>query len=107
MFEGFHHRRVAVPGAEIACAVGGSGPPLLLLHGFPQNMAMWAHVAPLLAREFTVVCADLRGYGDSSKPEATTDAGNYSFRSMALDQVAVMRSIGFDRFNVVGHDRGG
>jgi haloacetate dehalogenase len=107
LFEGFDRKRVNGSGAEIACVIGGSGPPLLLLHGFPQSMAMWARVAPLLANEFTVVCADLRGYGDSGKPRSLPDASNYSFRAMAADQLAAMRHLGFDRFHLVGHDRGG
>jgi haloacetate dehalogenase len=107
MFEGFERKRIAGEGAEIACVVGGSGPPVLLLHGFPQSKAMWAHVAPLLAKDFTVVCADLRGYGDSSKPRVAPDAGNYAFRVMAADQVTMMKRLGFERFHMVGHDRGG
>jgi len=91
----------------INCVVGGSGPPVLLLHGFPQCLAMWMKVAPLLARRFTVVCADLRGYGDSSKPHCLRDRSNYCFRAMADDQVALMRSLGFERFSLIGHDRGG
>jgi haloacetate dehalogenase len=77
------------------------------LHGFPQNLAMWARVAPMLTGDFTVVCADLRGYGDSSKPTCAPDRSNYSFRTMASDQVGLMKALGFDRFRVVGHDRGG
>lgn len=82
----------------------GSGPPLLLLHGFPQTHAMWHAVAPQLAEQFTVVTPDLRGYGASSKPEGTAP---YAFRHMAADQVALMRHLGFERFHVAGHDRGG
>jgi haloacetate dehalogenase len=107
MFEGFSNQRTNVGDAEIACVVGGSGPPLLLLHGFPQNKAMWARVAPTLAERYTVVCADLRGYGDSSKPRCLPDRSNYSFRAMAGDQLNLMRALGFDRFDVIGHDRGG
>ncbi len=102
MFEGFRRFRVAGDGAEINLVVGGSGTPVLLLHGYPQSLAMWHQVAPALARDHTVVAADLRGYGDSSAPED----GDYSFRAMARDQVAVMRGLGFERFSVVGHDRG-
>ncbi len=80
---------------------------MLLLHGFPQNMAMWARVAPQLAGQFTVVCADLRGYGDSAKPRCLPDRSNYSFRAMAADQLGLMRRLGFERFHLVGHDRGG
>jgi haloacetate dehalogenase len=106
MFEGF--RRQTVHGEiGINTVVGGSGDPVLLLHGFPQNLAMWARVAPSLARDYTVVCTDLRGYGDSDKPAQDEDLANYSFRRMAQDQVDVMRELGFERFHVVGHDRGG
>jgi haloacetate dehalogenase len=80
---------------------------VLLLHGFPQNKAMWRDVAALLAQDFTIVCADLRGYGDSAKPQCLADRSNYSFRAMAADQVGLMRSLGFERFHMVGHDRGG
>jgi haloacetate dehalogenase len=107
MFEGFRRRRVATGEAEIACVAGGSGSTVLLLHGFPQNLAMWARVAPLLAARHTVVCADLRGYGASDKPRCLPDRTNYSFRAMAADQVRLMRALGHDRFHVVGHDRGG
>jgi haloacetate dehalogenase len=106
MFEGF--RRQTVHGEiGINTVVGGSGDPVLMLHGFPQNLAMWARVAPSLARDYTVVCTDLRGYGDSDKPAQDEDLANYSFRRMAQDQVDVMRELGFERFHVVGHDRGG
>src|SRR3546814_1877830 len=76
-------------------------------HGFPQTKAMWAHVAPVLARSHTVICADLRGYGDSDKPPELPDHSNYSFRAMAGDQILLMRQLGFGRFHVIGHDRGG
>ena len=107
MFEGFERKTVAVDGIDIACVVGGAGPPVLLLHGFPQNMAMWARVAPELAKRYTVVCADLRGYGDSAKPRCLADRSNYSFRAFAADQLGLMRKLGFERFHMVGHDRGG
>lgn len=107
MFEGFSRGTASVAGADIAYVMGGSGPPVLMLHGFPQCKAMWAQVAPRLTDRFTVVCADLRGYGDSSKPRCLPDRSNYSFRTMAADQVALMRTLGFDRFHMVGHDRGG
>jgi haloacetate dehalogenase len=107
VFEGFERKTVAVDGVDIACVVGGSGPAVLLLHGFPQNMAMWARVAPELAQRYSVVCADLRGYGDSAKPKCLADRSNYSFRAFAADQVGLMRQLGFDRFHVIGHDRGG
>ena len=107
MFEGFTRGVVDVGGIDIAYVMGGSGPPLLLLHGFPQCKAMWARVAPQLADRYTVVCADLRGYGDSGKPPCLPDRSNYSFRAMAADQVALMRHLGFPRFHMIGHDRGG
>nr|WP_235401363.1 alpha/beta hydrolase [Rubrobacter aplysinae] len=93
--------------AEIRVRHAGSGPPLLLLHGNPQTHAMWHRIAPRLAEDFTVVAADLRGYGDSSKPPTTPDHAPYSKREMAKDQISVMRHFGFERFNVCGHDRGG
>lgn len=92
---------------RIHLAVGGSGPPLLLLHGHPQTHVTWHKIAPRLAERFTVVAPDLRGYGDSAKPAGGEDHAHYSKRAMAADQVGVMRSLGFDRFAVVGHDRGG
>jgi haloacetate dehalogenase len=107
LFPGFEVRRIPTSGAEIHCAVGGSGPPLLLLHGFPQTHAIWHRIAPRLAERFTVVAADLRGYGDSSRPPSDESHGPYSKRAMALDQVEVMRALGFERFSVAGHDRGG
>ncbi len=107
MFEGFERVRVETEGATIEGVRGGEGPPVLLLHGYPQTHAMWHPVAPLLAGAFTVVATDLRGYGDSSKPEGGEDHAGYSKRAMALDQVQVMRELGFDSFAVVGHDRGG
>jgi haloacetate dehalogenase len=111
MFAGFERHKIQAGKIEtgditINCVVGGSGPPVLLLHGYPQNIAMWAKVAPLIAEKYTVVCADLRGYGDSSKPRGLADYANYTFRAMAGDQVAVMKALGFDRFHVAGHDRG-
>jgi haloacetate dehalogenase len=106
MFEGFQRKQVETSGATINFVVGGSGPPLLLLHGYPETHAMWHRVAPDLARDFTVVAADLRGYGDSSKPDGGADHAAYSKRAMAQDQLEVMRSLGFDRFAVAGHDRG-
>jgi haloacetate dehalogenase len=107
MFEGFESVMIDAGGATIRVRHGGSGPPLLLLHGNPQTHAMWHEVAPRLAEDFTVVATDLRGYGDSSKPETTPDHAPYSKRTMARDQVAVMRALGFERFFVCGHDRGG
>ena len=107
MFEGFQLSFVDAGEATIRVRRGGSGPPLLLLHGHPQTHVMWHRIAPRLAREFTVVAMDLRGYGDSSKPQTTGDHEPYSKRAMARDAVAVMRSFGFERFDVAGHDRGG
>ena len=106
MFEGFTSERIAIDGGEVALRRGGSGEPLLLLHGYPQTHAMWHRVAPRLAERFSVVCPDLRGYGDSFKPPGGGDHSSYSFRAMAGDQVEVMNALGFDRFGVVGHDRG-
>jgi haloacetate dehalogenase len=105
-FPGFARRRIATSGAEINLVTGGSGPPLLLLHGYPETHLMWRKLTPRLAAEFTVVAPDLRGYGDSSKPPAGPDNAAYSKRALALDQVETMRALGFDRFAVAGHDRG-
>ncbi len=107
VFETFTQATARIDGTEIAYVSGGSGPPVLLLHGFPQNKAMWARVAPQLARHYTVVCADLRGYGDSAKPACLPDRSTYAFRALAADQLGLMRQLGFDHFHVVGHDRGG
>ena len=106
LFPGFVTRKIKTTGAAIHLRIGGEGPPLLLLHGYPQTHAMWHKVAPQLARDFTVVCPDLRGYGDSSKPKGLPDHSNYSKRAMALDMVEVMESLGFVAFHLVGHDRG-
>ena len=105
-FPGFERRRITTSGAEINLVTGGSGPPLLLLHGYPQTHLMWRKLAPRLAAEFIVVVPDLRGYGDSSKPPAGPDNAGYSKRALALDQVETMKTLGFDRFAVAGHDRG-
>jgi haloacetate dehalogenase len=106
LFPGFTSRRLRTSGATIHLVSGGRGDPVLLLHGYPQTHAMWHKVAPQLARDYTVVCADLRGYGDSSKPKGLSDHANYSKRAMAKDMVEVMRAMGHERFHVVGHDRG-
>jgi haloacetate dehalogenase len=106
VFEGFGSRRIAVDGTTVNAVVGGDGPPLLLLHGYPQTHAMWHRVAPVLARRFTVVCADLRGYGDSGVPRSDPEHSAYSKRTMANDQLQLMRELGFPRFGLVGHDRG-
>jgi haloacetate dehalogenase len=97
---------VPLPEVTLRARVGGSGPPLLLLHGHPQTHAMWHRVAPTLAQHFTVVCADLRGYGDSSKPAADDKHAAHSKRAMALDQVRLMQHFGFSQFQVLAHDRG-
>ena len=106
-FPGFQSTRVKTTGAEINVVHGGSGPPILLLHGAPQSHISWRLVAPELAKTNTVIVPDLRGYGDSSKPPDGESHVNYSKRAMALDQVEVMKHFGFDKFPVVGHDRGG
>jgi haloacetate dehalogenase len=106
MFPDFTQHRLRVSGAEINFRRGGEGPPLLLLHGFPQTHACWHKMAPDLARSFTVIAADLRGYGDSSKPPSAADHAPYSKRTMARDMVEVMRALGFARFALAGHDRG-
>jgi len=107
VFEGFETKTIDTGEVSIHVRIGGSGPPLLLLHGYPQTHAMWHAVAPKLAEHFTVVCTDLRGYGDSAKPEGGDEHRAYSKRAMADDQVRVMAELGFDRFCVAGHDRGG
>ena len=107
MFDGFRQGRHETGMANIAHVTGGDGPPVLLLHGFPQTKAMWAKIAPQLAQTHTVVAADLRGYGDSSKPVNGPDCGNYCFRAMADDMVSLMLSLGHETFHLVGHDRGG
>ena len=110
-FPDFEQRVITVPSddgpIEIACQVGGSGPALLLLHGFPQTKAIWHQVAPALAKHYTVIASDLRGYGASSKPHGMSDHSSYSKRSMAADQHALMKALGHDRFFLLGHDRGG
>ena len=106
MFNGFRRFDIEGEGAVIHGVTGGSGPPLLLLHGYPQTHAMWHKIAPELARRFTVVATDLRGYGRSSKPETTADHAPYSKRAMAADMVRVMERLGHSRFMVGAHDRG-
>jgi haloacetate dehalogenase len=106
LLAGFDYRQMDVEGVMVSHAIAGSGPPLLLLHGYPENHLMWRHVAPALAEDHTVVLADLRGYGDSGKP-APDDAGLvYAKRSMAGDQAGLMRQLGFAQFGLIGHDRG-
>jgi len=104
--EGFRYERIATSGAEINTAIGGAGPALLLLHGNPLTHVSWHRVAPRLAERFTVVAIDLRGYGDSSKPEGGPDHAAYSFREMGRDGAEVMAHLGHERFAVAGHDRG-
>lgn len=104
---GFDPVDVVTPGGTVHAVVGGNGPPLLLLHGYPESHLMWHAVAPLLAEQRTVVASDLTGYGQSSRPAPAADHRPHSKRSMAADQVAAMAALGFDRFAVAGHDRGG
>ena len=110
-FPGFEQKRITIESEdgsiEIACQIGGSGPALLLLHGFPQTKAIWHQVAPALANNFTVIASDLRGYGESSKPHGKNDHSTYSKRSLASDQHGLMKALGHDQFFLLGHDRGG
>jgi haloacetate dehalogenase len=106
MFDGFERRQIQTSETTINLVTGGSGPPVLLLHGYPQTHAMWHKVAPRLAQDFTVVAPDLRGYGDSGKPPGDPEHLTYSKRKMAQDQVEVMQALGFESFRLVGHDRG-
>jgi haloacetate dehalogenase len=107
VLDGFVRSDVVVDGVRIATWVKGSGPPVLLLHGYPQTHVMWHAVAPALSAGHTVVLSDLRGYGDSDKPPGGDDHSGYAKRSMAADQIGVMASLGFDQFSLIGHDRGG
>ncbi|MDE2581515.1 MAG: alpha/beta hydrolase [Rhodospirillales bacterium] len=107
LFPGFELREIALPAGVLRARVGGSGPPLLLLHGNPQTHMMWHAVAPALAARFTVVCPDLRGYGGSFKPGPSADHAAYAKRAMASDMVEAMAALGFSRFRLAGHDRGG
>lgn len=107
LIDGFTRHRLPGDGVTIDALVGGSGPPVLLLHGYPQTRVMWRAIAPDLAKRFTVVVPDLRGYGRSDKPPGDADHATYSKRAMARDQLATMRALGFERFAVAGHDRGG
>jgi haloacetate dehalogenase len=107
MFDGFTLSTIDTGEATLRVRHGGEGPPLLLLHGHPQTHVMWHRIAPRLARDFTVIAPDLRGYGGSSKPPTTEDHEPYSKRAMVRDQVALMQHFGFDEFVVAGHDRGG
>ena len=105
-FDGFTLTKIRVRDGDMRVRHGGDGPPLLLLHGNPQTHAMWHKVAPVLAQRFTVVCPDLRGYGGSHKPPATSDHAPYAKREMARDMVELMAALGFEKFQVVAHDRG-
>ncbi len=106
-FNGFRRARIRTSEVEISLRIGGHGPPLFLLHGYPQTHVMWHRVAPLLARHFTVICPDLRGYGDSDKPPGGPDHLAYAKRTLARDLVEVADALGFRRFRIAGHDRGG
>ena len=107
MFDTFKATEVGTAQGSIFARIAGSGPPLLLLHGFPQTHVMWRSVAPLLTDRFTIICADLRGYGRSGCPASTSDHAAYAKRAMAQELVEVMRELGWPRFSVAGHDRGG
>lgn len=107
MFDGFKHFDIDCDGVNIHGVVGGKGPPLLLLHGYPQTHAMWHKLAPRLSETNTIVAADLRGYGKSAKPVSCSDHSPYSKRAMASDMVVLMEQLGHQRFTICGHDRGG
>lgn len=107
LFPGFTQGRFETSGASINYIAAGQGEPVLLLHGYPETHACWHKIAPQLARKYRVICADLRGYGDSSKPAGLPDHSNYSKRAMGLDMVELMAGLGHDSFHLVGHDRGG
>src|SRR5580698_5087951 len=104
---GFRNERIKTSGAEINAVIGGSGPPVLMFHGAPQSLITWRLIAPELAKDYTLVMCDLRGYGDSSRPRGGGDHSDYSKRPMALDGVEVMKHLGYNQFRMVGHDRGG
>lgn len=105
-FDGFEDRLIPVGDGNIFVRIGGNGPPLLLLHGYPQTSAMWHRVAPTLAQDFTVIAPDLRGYGRSFKPASGPDHAAYAKRAMAYDMITVMHTLGYDQFCIGGHDRG-
>jgi haloacetate dehalogenase len=107
LFPGFSRKFISTSNSRIHLVTGGTGPAALLLHGYPETHVMWHKVAPALARDYTVVCPDTRGYGDSSKPKGLPDHSNYSKRAMAKDMADVMTRLGHRKFHVVGHDRGG
>ena len=102
---GFRNQRIKTTGAEINTVIGGSGPPVLMFHGAPQSLITWRLIAPDLAKHYTLVMCDLRGYGDSSRPPGGGDHSDYSKRPMALDGVEVMKHLGHNQFRMVGHDR--
>ena len=106
MLENFISKKIKTTGALINTKIGGTGPPILLMHGYPQTHLMWHKIAPQLSKKFTVIVTDLRGYGDSSKLETDNSHIVYSKKRMALDQVEVMKALGFEKFYAVGHDRG-
>lgn len=106
MFVGFRKERIETKGSNIYFRIGGEGPPLLLLHGYPQNHVTWHRIAPILSSSFTVITPDLRGYGDSGTPPTDIKHTPYSKRAMAIDQVELMTSIGYKKFAICGHDRG-
>lgn len=106
LFPGFEQGVVETSSATINYVAAGAGEPVLLLHGYPETLACWHAIAPTLAKDYRVVCADLRGYGDSSKPAGLPDHSNYSKRAMALDMVELMATLGHETFHLVGHDRG-
>jgi haloacetate dehalogenase len=107
MIQGFERREIDTPRGTICAEIGGDGPPLLALHGYPQTLLMWRDAGPRLAERFTVIAADLPGYGDSFRPAVSDDHSAHSKREMAADLVAAMAALGFQRFLVAGHDRGG
>ena len=106
MLENFISKKIKTTDALINTKIAGTGPPILLMHGYPQTHLMWHKIAPQLSKKFTVIVTDLRGYGDSSKPETDNSHIVYSKKRMALDQVEVMKALGFEKFYAVGHDRG-
>ncbi|HAD88322.1 MAG TPA: alpha/beta hydrolase, partial [Rhodospirillaceae bacterium] len=107
MFEGFTLERREIDGVAVNFRMGGEGPPVLMLHGYPQTHAMWHKIAPMMAEHYTLVMPDLRGYGDSGKPPTDADHAPYSKRAMAGDLAGLMADLGFDKYAVIGHDRGG
>jgi haloacetate dehalogenase len=106
LFREFEQGSIKTSGATINYIAGGAGEPVLLLHGYPETHVCWHRIAPALAKRYRVICADLQGYGDSSKPEGLPDHSNYSKRAMGLDMVEMMRTLGHPTFHLVGHDRG-